>query len=68
MANRMRVEDWLKHHPEVLEAPVEQPMFVFGLPRTGTTLMINLLAADPATRSTAASLRTTVRSRRSSLR
>ncbi|MFA7604378.1 MAG: sulfotransferase [Novosphingobium sp.] len=51
MAIRMRVEGWLKDHPELLDAPVEKPLFVFGLPRTGTTLMINLLASDPARRS-----------------
>ncbi len=51
LANRMRVEDWLKRHPELLERPVEKPLFVFGLPRTGTTLTINLLHADPARRS-----------------
>jgi hypothetical protein len=51
MANRMKVEDWLTQHPELLERPVDKPMFVFGLPRTGTTLVINLLAADPAHRS-----------------
>jgi hypothetical protein len=46
IANRLRVEDWLKQNPELLERPVEKPMFVFGLPRTGTTLTINLLAED----------------------
>jgi Sulfotransferase family len=51
MATRMQVEDWLARHPQLLDAPIEKPLFVFGLPRTGTTLMINLLAADPATRS-----------------
>lgn len=51
LANRMRIEDWLARHPELLVAPIEKPLFMFGLPRTGTTLMINLLAADPATRS-----------------
>jgi hypothetical protein len=51
MANRMRVEDWLTKHPELLDALIEKPLFVFGLPRTGTTLTINLLASDPATRS-----------------
>ncbi|WP_285021024.1 sulfotransferase [Novosphingobium sp. fls2-241-R2A-195] len=51
MAGRMRIEDWLARHPELLERPVEKPMFVFGLPRTGTTLVINLLAADPKRRS-----------------
>src|SRR5579862_2438479 len=48
---RMKVEDWLKKHPELLERPIEKPMFVFGLPRTGTTLVINLLHADPMRRS-----------------
>lgn len=51
LANRMKVEDWLTRHPELLERPIEKPLFVFGLPRTGTTLVINLLAADPARRS-----------------
>ncbi len=48
---RMKVEAWLKDHPQLLDAPIEKPLFVFGLPRTGTTLMINLLHADPARRS-----------------
>lgn len=51
LANRLHVEDYLKTHPALLAAPVEQPTFVFGLPRTGTTLAINLLTADPARRS-----------------
>ncbi len=50
LANRLRVEDYLSKHPELLERPVEKPMFVFGLPRTGTTLVINLLSVDPARR------------------
>lgn len=50
MAIRMQVEDWLARHPELLERPIEKPMFVFGLPRSGTTLMVNLLAADPSRR------------------
>ncbi|WP_232492480.1 sulfotransferase family protein [Novosphingobium kaempferiae] len=50
VAGRMRIEDWMTRHPELAERPVEKPLFVFGLPRTGTTLVINLLAADPARR------------------
>ncbi len=48
---RMKVEDWLNRHPELLDRPIEKPLFVFGLPRTGTTLTINLLHSDPARRS-----------------
>lgn len=50
LSNRLRVVDYLKRHPELLERPIDKPMFVFGLPRTGTTLAINLLCADPARR------------------
>jgi Sulfotransferase family len=50
LSNRLRIVDHLKHHPELLERPIEKPTFVFGLPRTGTTLVINLLNADPARR------------------
>ena len=50
LSNRLRIVDYLNKHPELLERPIEPPMFVFGLPRTGTTLTINLLNADPATR------------------
>src|SRR6516164_468785 len=50
LANRLRVEAYLAKHPELLKRPIEEPMFVFGLPRTGTTLVINLLSADPGRR------------------
>lgn len=51
LRNRLQVEAYLKQHPELLARPVERPVFVMGVPRTGTTLMSNLLAADPARRS-----------------
>lgn len=50
LSNRLRVEDYLSNHPELLQQPIEKPMFVFGLPRTGTTLVINLLNEDPTRR------------------
>lgn len=51
LTNRLRVTDYLDRRPELLERPIERPVFVFGIPRTGTTLLSNLLAADPARRS-----------------
>lgn len=50
LCNRLRIVDYLKRKPELLQRPVDRPMFVFGLPRTGTTLTINLLSADPMRR------------------
>ena len=38
LANRLRVENHLAEHPDLLERPIDRPLFVFGLPRTGTTL------------------------------
>jgi len=51
LAARLKTTDYLERRPELLERPVERPVFVFGIPRTGTTLLSNLLATDPARRS-----------------
>ena len=51
LANRLRVTNYLEYEPQLLERPVEKPVFVMGVPRTGTTLLSNLLACDPARRS-----------------
>ncbi len=34
-------------HPEHADVPIERPIFVMGLPRTGTTALHRLLHADP---------------------
>jgi hypothetical protein len=51
LAVRLKVTDYLERRPELLKRPIERPVFVFGTPRTGTTLLSNLLAADPGRRS-----------------
>lgn len=51
LATRLKTTSYLKARPELLARPVERPIFVFGIPRTGTTLLNNLLAADPQHRS-----------------
>lgn len=45
--NRLRIQSYLDAHPEVRDIPVERPVFVLGFPRSGTTLLQNLLALDP---------------------
>jgi hypothetical protein len=50
LINRLRMHDDLKRNPEILDVPVRRPLFVTGLPRTGTTLLYNLLSQDPAGR------------------
>ena len=51
LASRLKVAQYLREHPALLDSPVERPVFTLGAPRTGTTLMCNLLSADPARRS-----------------
>lgn len=50
LCNRLRIADDLKRHPEILDVPIERPLFIVGLPRTGTTLLHNLLAQIPGVR------------------
>ena len=45
-ANRLRIEDVVKRHPEILEIPIERPIIIAGLPRSGTTHLVNLISAD----------------------
>lgn len=40
--------DYRKQRPSVVSAPIVQPLFIAGLPRTGTTILFELLAQDPA--------------------
>jgi hypothetical protein len=44
--NRLLTLELVKRHPEIREEPIEAPLFVAGLPRSGTTHLLNLIAAD----------------------
>ena len=48
LAARLLSEAGWRAHPEHAQVPVTRPLFVTGLPRTGTTALHRLLAADPA--------------------
>jgi hypothetical protein len=47
LATRLRVEAAWKRHPEVRGIAIERPVYLTGLPRTGTSALFNLLGADP---------------------
>jgi Sulfotransferase family len=51
LKNRLLLTDLLGRHPEIHEIEVVAPIVIAGLPRTGTTHLHNLIAADPAMRS-----------------
>ncbi|BBY51384.1 sulfotransferase [Mycolicibacterium arabiense] len=44
---RLVSEAAFKQHPQHVDVPIERPIFVTGLPRTGTTAIHRLLTADP---------------------
>jgi hypothetical protein len=50
LVNRLRLEALVTAHPEVEDVSIERPIIICGLPRTGTTHLHNLIAADPAIR------------------
>lgn len=47
LCTRLRFEAYLKRYPEILDEPILQPVVIVGLPRTGTTVLQRMLAADP---------------------
>jgi hypothetical protein len=49
---RLRIEDLWRRHPEIAAVAIDRPIMVAGLPRSGTTHLVNILAADPRLRST----------------
>ncbi len=53
LVNKLVAHDTIEKHPEILDIPVEEPIVVAGLARTGTTMLHRLIAQDPAIRSLA---------------
>jgi tetratricopeptide (TPR) repeat protein len=50
LVTRLRVLDALRRHPEIRAREIRSPWFLTGLPRSGTSALFNLLAADPSAR------------------
>jgi len=50
LVTRLRVLDALHRHPEIRARAIREPWFLTGLPRSGTSALFNLLAADPSAR------------------
>ncbi len=50
LSQRLKIEAAFSRHPEVRERRIAGPMYLTGLPRTGTSALFNLLGMDPAAR------------------
>jgi hypothetical protein len=47
LSTRLQVADVLQRHPEILNEEIRAPMIIAGLPRSGTSILFELLAQDP---------------------
>jgi len=50
LTNRLAINAWRRDHPEVAEGAIVAPIVIVGQPRTGTTILYDLLAQDPGLR------------------
>ncbi len=50
LVNRLHLQRDRKAYPAIAEQKIVSPLFIIGLPRTGTTLLHSLLAQDPQNR------------------
>ncbi|MBV9619244.1 MAG: sulfotransferase [Verrucomicrobia bacterium] len=50
LCNRLHLEDDRRRHPEIAQQEIREPVFIVGLPRSGTTVLHTLLGVDPAHR------------------
>jgi len=50
LVNRLQIMKWRRENPAVATQSVRRPIFIVGQPRTGTTILFDLLAQDPELR------------------
>ena len=51
LSTRLQLVQWRKDHPAVAQQRVVAPIIIVGLPRTGTSILHDLMAQDPSMRS-----------------
>ena len=47
LSTRLQVADTLKKYPQILDEEITAPMVIAGLPRSGTSILFQLLSQDP---------------------
>jgi len=48
LRNRLQISELLRRHPEILGQEITRPVFIVGLPRSGTSILFEVLSQDPA--------------------
>jgi len=49
---KLKLEDTFRKNPQLAQIEIKRPMFIVGLPRTGSTLLSRILSQDPRFRTT----------------
>ena len=47
LETRLKTQDWITRHPDILDEEIGAPLVVIGLMRTGTTMLHRIIASDP---------------------
>lgn len=50
LENRLQLQEWRRRNPEIARVSIERPIFIIGMPRTGTTILHEVIAQDPRIR------------------
>jgi len=50
LVNRLQVTQLVKNNPEIEREEIQKPLFILGLPRSGTSITQTLMALDPLSR------------------
>lgn len=50
LVRRLQLVDYIKRNPSIKSIPIRAPVFVTGMPRSGTTFLHRLLSLDPSVR------------------
>jgi hypothetical protein len=50
LENRLQMTEARRRHPEIDAERIERPIFITGLPRTGTSILHEVMGCDPANR------------------
>jgi len=50
LTTRLEIVEYVKQHPEIRDEEIVRPVIITGMPRTGTTLLYNLMAEMPGSR------------------
>lgn len=53
LGNRLQLQAYHRDHPEIGTIPIERPVIIIGMGRSGTTILHELLALDPENRTPA---------------